>query len=262
MQIRILPLTVLLAGLLSSTAFAAHPLITDDTGTQGKGKFQLEVNGELSRQKNEGDEGTTRESAKEVSTAITYGIIDNLDVALGLPYQWKWERGGETEPRTKGFADIPLQLKWRCYEKEGLSFAVKPEIDFSTGDENKRLGNGRTSYSFTFITTKEAEPWAFHLNLGYTHNVFKLQEDKEANRQGIWHVSLATGIEILKDLTVVADTGIENNSDRTSNSNPVFLLGGVIYSISKDFDVDLGVKRTFSRHVTDYSILPGLAWRF
>src|SRR3990172_8714082 len=93
MQIRILPLTVLLAGLLSSTAFAAHPLITDDTGTQGKGKFQLEVNGELSRQKNEGDEGTTRESAKEVSTAITYGIIDNLDVALGLPYQWKWQRG-------------------------------------------------------------------------------------------------------------------------------------------------------------------------
>jgi hypothetical protein len=27
-------------------SLAAHPLITDDAGTQGKGKFQLEVNGQ------------------------------------------------------------------------------------------------------------------------------------------------------------------------------------------------------------------------
>jgi len=35
-----LAITLLTAGV----AFGAHPLITDDTGTQGKGKFQLEVN--------------------------------------------------------------------------------------------------------------------------------------------------------------------------------------------------------------------------
>jgi hypothetical protein len=32
--------------LIASPSWAAHPLITDDTGTQGKGKFQLELNGQ------------------------------------------------------------------------------------------------------------------------------------------------------------------------------------------------------------------------
>jgi len=31
----------------AGTAFAAHLLVSDDTGTQGKGKFQIEVNREL-----------------------------------------------------------------------------------------------------------------------------------------------------------------------------------------------------------------------
>lgn len=42
---RVLPVIAAVV-LTSGTAFAAHPLITDDTGTQGQGKFQLEVNGE------------------------------------------------------------------------------------------------------------------------------------------------------------------------------------------------------------------------
>jgi len=32
--------------LIAYPSWAAHPLITDDTGTQGKGKFQLELNGQ------------------------------------------------------------------------------------------------------------------------------------------------------------------------------------------------------------------------
>ncbi len=37
-------------------AYSAHPLITDDTGTQGTGKFQIEINGEHS--KDNGDKAT------------------------------------------------------------------------------------------------------------------------------------------------------------------------------------------------------------
>jgi hypothetical protein len=31
--------------LVHTIAWGAHPLITDDAGTQGKGKFQVEING-------------------------------------------------------------------------------------------------------------------------------------------------------------------------------------------------------------------------
>ena len=30
---------------MTGTAFGAHPLITDDAGTNGKGKFQMELTG-------------------------------------------------------------------------------------------------------------------------------------------------------------------------------------------------------------------------
>lgn len=113
-----------------------------------------------------------------------------------------------------------------------------------------------------FITTKEIEPWAFHLNLGYTHNEYKLQADKEANRKGIWHVSLASEVEVVKDLKVVANIGMERNPDKTSNTHPAFILGGIIYSITENFDVDLGVKGGLNKPETDLTILTGIAMRF
>jgi len=39
----------LAAFLAASSAHAAHPLNTEDTGTQGKGRWQLEGNGETNR---------------------------------------------------------------------------------------------------------------------------------------------------------------------------------------------------------------------
>ena len=56
----------------SSPFFAAHPLITDDTGTQGKGKFQLEVNREYGYDKEEGVTIKTTQSHLSVLAGITY----------------------------------------------------------------------------------------------------------------------------------------------------------------------------------------------
>lgn len=47
-------LIMLLAILMfSGTAFAGRPLITDDANTQGKGKYQLQIGGEYSRNDND-----------------------------------------------------------------------------------------------------------------------------------------------------------------------------------------------------------------
>jgi hypothetical protein len=74
--------------------YAAHPLITDDTGTQGKGKFLFELNGQGSYDKMDSrdDTGTTiktKSREQELKSALTYGVIENIDLILGLPYQWK-----------------------------------------------------------------------------------------------------------------------------------------------------------------------------
>ena len=173
-------------------SLAAHPLITDDTGTQGKGKFLFELNGQTSHEtERSGIETGTDITAKgretELKATLTYGVIDNVDVILTLPYQWKkTEVGDATISDVSGIADISVEVKWRFFEKDGLSFAVKPGITLPAGDKNKDLGAGRATATLYLITTKEIDPWAFHLNLGYKRN-----ENSVDEREDIWHASLA-----------------------------------------------------------------------
>ncbi len=247
----------------STVVYAAHPLITDDTGTQGKGKFQIEINSEISRDKETVDGLMTKETGGEVASIVSYGITDNADLVLGVPYQWlKAEEDGETISDEDGVGDISLEIKWRFLEKETLSFALKPAIILPTGDEEKGLGNGKASYGLMFITTKEMEPWTFHLNIGYMHNEYKLAEDEDANRKDIWHASLASTVEVIKDLQAVVNIGVEKNPDRESNTHPAFILGGVIYSITENLDIDLGVKAGLNKPETDLTVLAGMAVRF
>jgi len=238
---------------------AAHPLITDDTGTQGKGKAQLEFIGEYGVDK---EEGVTEKSFEAPTVPfLSYGLSDTIDLVFGLPYAALKVEDAGTTTAVRGATDMSIELKARVYEKNGLSFAVKPGVSLPTGDEEKGLGNGKVSYSTFFITTKEAEPWAFHFNAGYVRNEYKLQADEDANRKDIWHVSLASQVEVAKDLNVVANIGMERNPDRTSDTQPAFVLGGVIYSIAENLDVDMGIKAALNKPEVDYAVLAGIAWR-
>jgi hypothetical protein len=234
-----------------------------DTGTQGKGKFELEVSSEFTYDKETEEGVTTKETGGELATTLSYGIIDNVDIVLGLPYQWiKTKKDGEVTSDVDGISDISLEVKWRFFEKDGLSFALNPVITLPTGNENKGLGNGRASYGLVFITTKELEPWAFHFNLGYTYNNYKLQEDKDAKRRGIWNASLAAEVEVVKDLKIVAETGIERNEEKGKSTHPAYILGGLEYSVTENFDVNVGVKGGLNKPETDLTFLAGIALRF
>jgi hypothetical protein len=112
------------------------------------------------------------------------------------------------------------------------------------------------------ITTFERDPWAIHLNFGYGRNEYRLQEDINANRKDIWRVSLAGEVEVIKDLKAVANIGVERNCDKESNRYPAFILGGLIYSVSENFDVDFGIMRGMNKPETDWAILAGIAFRF
>jgi hypothetical protein len=244
---------------MGGEAFAAHPLITDDAGTQSRGKTQLEFIGEYGTDKEEG----ATEKGFEAPTVpfLSYGMSDTMDLVFGLPYAAVKVEDAGTTTAVRGATDMSIEIKARFYEKDGLSFAVKPGVSLPTGDEKNGLGNGKPSYGAFLITTKEAGPWAFHFNVGYVRNEYKLQADEDANRKDIWHVSLASQVEVVKDLSVVANIGAERNPDRNSNTDPAFILGGVIYAVSEGLDVDLGVKAGLNKTETDSTVLAGITWR-
>ena len=247
-----------LVGLQSSEVLAAHPLITDDTGTQGTGKFLIEFNGEVGRDRETRDEVTTKFRDGEVETLLSVGVAETVDLIIGLPYLWsRVKENGEIAVDERGLSDLSAEVKWRFWETEGLSFAFKPGVTFPTGTEERGLGAGKLTGSLYFITTAEVEPWAFHFNAGYMRNENKLEE-----REDLWHLSLAGEVEVLKGLKLVGNIGAERNPERASGRHPAFILGGVIYSVTENLDFDLGVKAGLNDAETDYAFLAGLAFRF
>lgn len=244
--------------IIPAESWAAHPLITDDAGTQGKGKFQLELNGQYDSDKETVDGITTKTTGGEMAATLSYGIVENVDLVLTLPYQWvKVEEGGLITSDEDGISDVVLEAKWRFFEKSGYSLALKPGIIFPTGDDDKGLGTGRTGGHLFLVGSKELGAWAFHANLGYMRNENKSDEEKD-----LWHASLATTWEAVKNLKLVANIGIERNPDKSSSIDPAFAIGGIIYSVAKNVDLDCGVKYGLTSSETDWSLLAGVAIRF
>jgi hypothetical protein len=239
----------------AGAALGAHPLITDDTGTQGEGKFQVEATGEYSHDRENG----VVENAFEALTIISYGLWEPVDLVLTVPYhrvRTKEEGRRDTE---EGISDLVLEVKWRFWEDEalGLSLAVKPGMTFHTGDHRRGLGVGRPNATLFLIATEEMDPLAIHLNLGYLRN-----ENRVDERRDLWHASLAAELEILEGLKAVANIGIDRNPDRASNTDSAFILGGFIYSVFDWLDLDIGVKGGLTRPEADYTLMAGVAFRF
>jgi len=244
---------------ISTICLAAIPLITDDTETQGKGKFQVEFLDEYSNDKKQVAENEPRVESQQngVGATITYGIIDTVDIVFALQYQFKKIDQGNDKQCENGFADSAVEAKWRFFEKDGFSLAAKPGITLPTGNENKGFGAGRSTYYLYMIGSKESGAWTFHSNIAYIRN-----DNKNNERNDIWHASLASTFEVVKGLKLVGDIGIKSNTYRSSTTAPTYIIGGFIYSFIENFDIGVGVKGGLTKPETDIAIRGGVTWRF
>ncbi len=243
---------------VASPAWGSHPLITDDAETQGKGKFQVELNSQYDWDEETVDGVTAKSTGAEVMTILSSGLTDTTDLVLSLPYRWgKVREEGRTIYDERGISDTTLEVKWRFFEKDGLMLAIKPGVIFPTGNEGKGLGAGRVGYQAFFIGTMEADPWEFHTNVGYIGN-----ENKAVAERHIWHASFAAEYELFEKLALVGNIGIERNPDKMGSGDPAFILGGIEYEISESVGLGLGVKCGLTAAETDWSLLAGVAFRF
>jgi hypothetical protein len=244
--------------LITATSWAAHPLITDDTGTQGKGKFQLELNGQCDWEKEEVNGVSVKTTGEQTNATLSYGIAENVDLVLNMPYLWSRAKENDVKVYDEnGIGDVVMEAKMRFLEKGGFSLALKPGIIFPTGDDEKGLGAGQIGGHIFLIASQELGSWAFHANFGYIRNENDADEHKD-----IWHASLASTFKLIEDLTLVANIGVERNPDDTVKDDPAFFIGGIIYSLTENLDVDFGMKCGLTKPEIDISALAGVIFRF
>ena len=121
---------VVAACLIAAPAYGAHPLITEDTGTQGTGKQQLEVN------VNRFDFSESRWQTQWGAT-WSIGVSDSADLQVGMPYFAALGKG-----------DLSVDLKWRYWQSGDFSLGTKPGFTLPTGDETERIGAGELRRGF------------------------------------------------------------------------------------------------------------------
>jgi len=255
----------------SSLGWAAHPFITDDTGTQGAANWQLELQADFSRNESTADVGAgpveQRRKVSAFTPVLSYGILDNLDVQLGLTRlrQHTTENGIVTADAS-GMGDAALELKWRFYEANGLSLGLKPGLLLPSGDENRGLGTGRTSWGVTVIAAYEAEPWTFLGNIAYTQARYKLAQDAANSRSDLWRVSGGVAYALTGEVRLVGELGARTNESKNDaflpGSNGQFAMVGVIYSPGKNLDLDAGFRKNLNNAEFDKAFLVGATFRW
>lgn len=238
---------------VAAEGHGAIPLITDDTGTQGKGRFQAEFLAEYIPDK----KGCVKSKESKITASLAYGILDTVDVAGSLPYQFMSARGPGFREKKDRFSDLAFEMKWRFFEGDGFSFALKPGLVLPAADEGKGFGTGKVRYCLNLIASKELGPWSFDGNGGYVRN-----ENSPDERRSLWFFSAAFKREIIKALALVGETGIESNCDGSSSVSPVWIGGGLVYSPGDHFDIGLGIRGGITSPAPAISFRGGITVRF
>lgn len=236
--------------LLPVSAFAAHPLATEDTGVQGANNWQLELNADRAV------DHETRFSSLSVNATLTYGLTDTLDLAFNAP----WQRNQVSDdPREyqRGWGDASVFMKWRVYEQDKLSLAVKPLLYLPTGEADKGLGNDRVRPGVVGIAAWGDDDLNIFANTGYTSN-----DNKVGDRKDIWNASAAVMATLVPRLRGAVEVGAYSNSDPASSKHPAFANVGLIYSPTEKLDLDIGYKRGLNDAECRYSFGAGVTVRW
>lgn len=246
-----LPLVIALA--TSGTAFAAIPLVTDDTGTQGAGGNQIEI--QFTREK---EENGSR--AREIALVYTRGLTGTIDAFIEKGRQKNTDEFGTS---TSGYGNTVIGAKWRAWESERkTSFAAKVAValPLSAEKEAEGFGAGKTSYDATLILAQEMEWGEVMANLGAGREKFRAP----AADTDTTHFSVAPVLNLSEQFKLALDLGLDRSKTDINTSNSRYAEVGVIYAPSEAAELGLGYIRSKdkdSKEVTK-SVTGGVTWRF
>ena len=249
-----------LVGAAALPAAAFQPLVTDDTGTQGKAGNQVELYYDRDRARQAGE--TTRTHTHPFT--FTRGLTDELDVFAEIARVRI--RSHASDASASGAGNPTIGAKWRFLESEEFrtSLALKPEIllPVSRAREAGGLGDGKVSGALTFIVTREVAFGAIHANLAVARHPFR---DPAAAQSTVTGISVAPVWDVAPHWKLALDAGYEREKSGEETTHSRFAELGAIYSPDENLDVALGVigsRNSADPRETTTSATLGVTWRF
>jgi hypothetical protein len=239
--------------LLSSTlcvacaaSFAAHPLQTEDTGTQGAGNVEIE-NG-FSRQRF--DQTTLAIYQPQVSL----GLAPTFDAIVQPSWAWQHVSGGAA---ARGAGDTNVDAKWRFWGADPWSLAIRAGVLAPTGQHGLGLRHGAVSTHALLAATWDGAPTTVHANVGLTH-----QPDAAGTRRNVLHVSAALMRAIDERLILTVDGELDQDPGPARRAWPGSVLAGAIWTARPGLDLDVGYQASVQARPVDRQWMAGLTYRF
>jgi hypothetical protein len=227
-------------------AFAAHPLQTEDTGTQGLGNVEIE-------------NGFSRARFDSTTLAVyqpqlSVGLANPFDAIVQPSVERRQSSG---QPAVEGLGDTNLDGKWRFWGDDPWSLAIRAGVLLPTSRKGLGLQHGEVSEHALLVATWNDAPTTVHANFGLTR-----VPRAAGARTTVAHLSAAVMQAIGQRLILTADCEIDQDPAAARRTWPGAALGGVIWRVRPGLDLDIGYQRSFDAQSLNRQWLAGLTWRF
>lgn len=235
---------------MAPAAYAAHPLQTEDTGTQGTGNVELE-NGLL----------WSRSAGNRLFSyqpQFSWGLSSSFDLIVQPSWLSSQDSGS---PAQRGRGDTNLDIKWRFAAAQPWSLALRAGLTLPTSTNNGTgalgLPDGRYGSHALLAVTWDAAVFTMHANLGLA-----LNPQGSGARARVATASAAMMWVLTERIALTLDCGQSSNPDPRRTAWEGSTLAGVIYSVQPGLDVDLGYQTSWRAAQPSHQWLLGLTYRF
>src|SRR4030065_352302 len=216
----------------TAPAFARRPLTTQSAYPEKVHRVKLET-GIRYMNFPHGDE------SNNLDVEVNYGVINNLDVGVEIPYVF-WRPRGDKNVDTLGDMILKSRLLFlKGREGNPISLTIQPFFKIPTPENDEKVlksgggggvdnggsgfSTGKTDFGFVFIATREmSQSLSAHMNIGYTFINKPSWVDEYDN---VFSFKVAAEYSADDEIDIVGEVTGETNKDPRYHDFFYILLG-------------------------------------
>lgn len=216
----------LLAGVCHGQAAAGPPLITDDPGTPGDGKWEVNAAFVLERSREE-------RVIAAPTLDVNYGVGDHLQLKYEVALL-AVDRDGEDARVGVGNSEIGLKWRFLDEDRHGVSASVYPKVEFNNPTDSVRRGvvESGTHVLLPFQFAKTVGPVEVFGEAGYQF----VQHEED-----LWIYGLAVAYPLSQRLELLAE--VHGTVEQDFDDHEPLVNAGLAWGLSEHTNLLLSIGR-------------------